>query len=302
MPKSFHPDLLVGFDTSDDAGIFRISEDLALVQTLDFFTPIVDEPYAYGAIAAANALSDVYAMGGKPITAMNIACFDPKQAPADVWASIFQGMADKVHEAGAVLVGGHTVEDHQPKFGLSVTGTVNPQRMFQVGGAQPGDFIYLTKPLGTGIITTAAKADACSGEALGSAIESMCALNAEASERALAVGAECVTDITGFGLCGHLYNVARASRVTLEIEAEALPLLPDLERLVEAGHLPGGARRNREYLGDALEFGESVPEWMKHVVVDPQTSGGLAIFTLRNLREYPRIGKVVEGPPKIRVV
>lgn len=294
--------MLVGFDTSDDAGVFRVSESLAIVQTLDFFTPIVDEPYSYGAIAAANALSDVYAMGGKPITAMNIACFDPKQAPPDVWASIFQGIADKVDEAGAVLIGGHTVEDHQPKFGLSVTGTVDPQRMLHVGGACPGDFIYLTKPLGTGIITTAAKADACSGEALGAAIECMSALNAEASEVALSIGAECATDITGFGLCGHLYNVAKASRVTVEIEVESLPLLPELERLVKAGYVPGGAKRNAEYLKEVLEFGESVPEWMRQVVVDPQTSGGLAIFTPRHLSKYPRIGKVVDGPTRIRVV
>ncbi len=302
MPKSTHPDLLVGFDTSDDAGVFRVSDEITLVQTMDFFTPIVDDPYAYGAIAAANALSDIYAMGGRPLTAMNIACFDPKRAPADVWAAILQAMFDKVEEAGAVLVGGHTVEDHEPKFGLSVTGLVNPDRMLHVAGARPGDAIYLSKPLGTGIITTAAKFDDCPHEALGAAIEAMCALNRDAAEAAQQAGAVCATDITGFGLAGHLYNIARASKVAIEIESEKLPLLPHVRKLIEREHITAGAGKNRDFLGDALKFEESVPAWLREVVLDPQTSGGLAVFATMPVADYPAIGRAVEGEAAIRVL
>ncbi len=301
MPKNAHPDLLVGFDTYDDAGVFRMSEDTALVQTMDFFTPIVDDPYAYGAIAAANSLSDIYAMGGKPITVMNIACFDPTMAEAEVWAAIFRGMADKCQEAGAAVVGGHSVEDKQPKFGLSVTGLVNPSVMLHNAGAKPGDRIYLSKPLGTGIITTAAKFDDCPDEALSAAIETMSTLNAEASCRAVEAGSRCATDMTGFGLAGHLFNIARASSVSISIDSAKLPLLPSVEELVMRKNTTAGGKNNREFIGNSLLFGEGVPSWMEHLAVDPQTSGGLAIFSTTVILEYPEIGQVSEGPPSISI-
>lgn len=268
---------------------------------MDFFTPIVDDPYAYGQIAAANALSDVYAMGGTPLTVMNIACFDPTAAPAEVWAAILQGAYDKTTEAGAVVVGGHSVEDSQPKFGLSVTGLIDPSRVFANDRAEPGDEIWLTKPLGTGIVTTAAKNDACTAEELAAAIEAMARLNAEAAEAAHEVDARCATDITGFGLVGHLYNIARASGVTIEIDAASLPLLPGLERMVAEGHTTGGGRRNREHVGDALTFDPGVPSFVQAAVADPQTSGGLAIFAHRAPRVGVRIGAVRPGAPSIVV-
>lgn len=266
---------------------------------MDFFTPIVDDPYAYGQIAAANALSDVYAMGGRPLTVMNIACFDPSAAPGAVWAAILRGMHDKVVEAGAVTVGGHTVEDKEPKFGLSVTGVVDPARTFENTRAQVGDLIYLSKPLGTGIITTAAKNDQCSAEALDAAIRSMSALNRSAAEVGLANGVRCATDITGFGLAGHLANVARGSGVRIEISASSLPLLPDVESLVEKGQVTGGATKTGAFLADALTFEAGLPEWLRAIVLDPQTSGGLALFSRSAIEGCTLIGRVVGGPPAI---
>ena len=301
LPRSANPNLLVGFESSDDAGVFRLSDDQALVQTLDFFTPVVDDPYAYGQIAAANALSDVYAMGGKPLTVMNICCFNPTLAPPEVWAAVLLGGYDKTTESGAVVVGGHSVEDREPKFGLSVTGIVNPQHMFANDRARPGDRIWLSKPLGTGIVTTAAKYDACSAEELDAAVRSMSTLNRVACEAGLAVGARCATDITGFGLAGHLFNVARASKVSIELTASALLLLPGVERMIADGHTTGGGTRNREHLGEALTFGSEVPEWMQLVIVDPQTSGGLAVFSPEVVSGSIEIGRVVEGPARIIV-
>lgn len=302
LPKQTHPDLLVGFETSDDAGIFRLSQDQALVQTMDFFTPIVDDPYAYGQIAAANALSDVYAMGGRPITAMNIACFNPASAPAEVWSRVLQGMYDKVAESGAVIVGGHSVIDTEPKFGLSVTGMVDPRRMFANTGALPGDAIWLSKPLGTGIVATAAKSDACTEDELALAINAMSRLNADASERGLELGVRCATDITGFGLLGHLSHVARASSVSIELDAASISVLPGVERMIEAGMTTGGAVRNREFVAPILEVDERVPSWLMEVVSDPQTSGGLALFTAQVPAGMTRIGRVLEGPAGIRIV
>ncbi len=268
---------------------------------MDFFTPIVDDPYAYGQIAAANALSDVYAMGGRPLTVMNIACFDPTMAPPEVWAAILRGMHDNVVEAGAVTVGGHTVEDKEPKFGLSVTGVVDPVRMFENTRAQVGDLIYLSKPLGTGIITTAAKNDQCSAEALDAAIRSMSALNRSAAEVGLANGVRCATDITGFGLAGHLANIARGSGVRIEISAPSLPLLPDVEVLVSKDQVTGGATKNEIFLGELLSFSGVVPDWLRAVVLDPQTSGGLALFSRSAIEGFALIGRVVEGSPAIAI-
>lgn len=300
LPQSLHPDLLVGFETKDDAGVFRLSDTQALVQTIDFFTPVVDDPYAYGQIAAANALSDVYAMGGRPITVLNVACFDPSAAPPEVWADVLRGMADKTQEAGAVVVGGHSVEDKEPKFGMAVTGLVNPGHMFANTCAKAGDRIFLTKSLGTGIITTAAKQDAASQEALQAAIRTMSTLNRDSAELGLAAGVRCATDITGFGLAGHLFNIARASRVEIQLNSASLPLLPDVLALANAGYTTGGARKNAAHLDDALRF-ERVAEPLQHVVLDPQTSGGLALFSSTQLDGAWEIGRAVEGEARIVV-
>lgn len=296
-----HPDLLVGFDTRDDAGIFRLPGGTAVVQTVDFFTPIVDDPYAYGAIAAANSISDVYAMGGRPVTAMTIACFDPTLAPADVWSRIFQGIHDKCQEAGAVIVGGHTVEDARPKFGLAVTGIVEEDKSFTNSAAKFGDGIYLTKPIGTGIATTAARNLDCPEDTLALAVQAMSTLNAEAAELGIRYGVRCATDITGFGLAGHLFNVARASEVRIRLSWGQLPLLPHLEDLVARKHTTGGGWNNRVFLADRLSLSGGLPDWAEAVLVDPQTSGGLALFSKQPISEAPRIGEVVEGEPGVEV-
>lgn len=297
-----HPSLLVGLENRDDAGVFALSETQALVQTVDFFTPIVDDPYQYGQIAAANALSDIYAMGGRPISVLNIACFDPAAAPPEVWAAVLRGAFDKTTEAGAAILGGHSVEDSQPKFGMAVTGLVDPKRMFVNTNAKPGDRIFLTKPLGTGIVTTAAKNDLAAGEELAAAIASMSRLNAEASEIGLETGVRCATDITGFSLAGHLYNVARASNVSIEVTSRSLPLLPGVERLVAAGCITGGSFKNRDFLGNSFTASSNVPEWLVHVAFDPQTSGGLALFSRGGIHGFAEIGRVIEGPPGISLV
>lgn len=301
LPIQSNPDLLVGFDTRDDAGVLKISDDLALVQTLDFFTPILDDPYWYGAIAAANALSDVYAMGGVPLTVMNIACFDPSIAPPQVWADVLQGAYDKTREAGAVVVGGHSVMDSEPKFGLSVTGTVHPDRIFSNKNAKPGDRIWLSKPIGTGIATTAAKSDACPAVTLQEATEVMATLNRQAAEAAHQVGCRCATDITGFGLAGHLFNIARASDVTLRLNFASIPLLQGILELVEEGFSPGGTQKNYEFVQKYLCSDRDLPEFMVNLLCDPQTSGGLAVFSPSEVEGSVLIGEVLEGAPKIIV-
>jgi selenide,water dikinase len=301
IPRSANPNLLVGFETSDDAGVFLLSEGQALVQTVDFFTPVVDDPYAYGQIAAANALSDIYAMGGRPLTVLNIACFNPTAAPAEVWAEVLRGAYDKTTEAGAVVMGGHSVEDDEPKFGMAVTGLVDPRKSFVNTEAKIGDEIWLTKPLGTGVVTTAAKFDSCSKEELDAAIETMTTLNRQASEAGMAAGVRCATDITGFGLAGHLFNVARGSNITIEIDSDALPLLPGVQKMITEGNITAGGTRNAGFLGAALVIDDSVSNWMRHLVVDPQTSGGLALFCQANPGIGVRIGRAVAGEPSIRV-
>lgn len=275
--------LLVGLTTSDDAGVYRINENTALVQTVDFFTPIVDDPYRFGQIAAANSLSDVYAMGGRPITAMNILCFPIKERDPNELAAILRGGADKVAEAGVALIGGHSVEDSEPKFGLSVTGLINPAQVTTNAGARPGDVIVLTKPLGTGIVTTAAKFDECPADVLEAACVSMATLNAAAAEamRAVGIGPElpihAATDITGFGLLGHLYHLAKASGVGIELDSAAMPALPEIEELVRLGNVTRGDKENRAYLGERLIVAPDVASWRISLLLDPQTSGGLAI-------------------------
>jgi selenide, water dikinase len=275
--------LLVGLDTGDDAGVYRLSLDLAIVQTVDFFTPIVDDPYVFGQIAAANSLSDVYAMGGRPVTVMNIVCFPiAERGPAEL-VEILRGGADKVAESGAALVGGHSVEDPEPKFGLSVTGVVDPARIGTNAGARPGDRLVLTKPLGTGIITTAAKFGDCPPGVLDAACRSMVTLNAAAAAAMCSVGigpdlpVHAVTDITGFALLGHLFHLARASGVAIELDSSALPLLPEAERLAAAGSVTRGGKENEAYLANNLRIEGTVSRDRLHVMFDPQTSGGLAI-------------------------
>jgi selenide,water dikinase len=274
-----HPDLLVGLQTSDDAAVYRLSPEQALVQTVDFFTPIVDEAYEYGAIAAANSLSDVYAMGGRPILCLAVGGF-PEDLPLDLITEIFQGAADKVREAGAVLAGGHTVTDREPKYGLAVTGLIHPERVWRKGGAQPGDRLYLTKPLGTGVVTTALKRGLAGDDEVAAAVASMLTLNRTAAEAAsLAGGVHACTDTTGFGLLGHAWEMTERSPAGLCIEAAAVPLLPGARRYAEAGALAGGLGRNRahfEAVGQ-ITFAPSVDDAARALLWDPQTSGGLLL-------------------------
>jgi selenide, water dikinase len=268
--------VLVDYRTSDDAGVYKLDESRALVQTVDFFTPIVDDPYVYGQIAAANALSDVYAMGGRPLTALAIAGF-PKDAERSVLRAIFEGGLSKLSEAGVALLGGHTVQDSEIKFGYSVTGEVHPQRVLANGGAAPEDVLLLTKSLGTGIIATALKFGRAPQPAVDAAIASMLGLNAAASQILMSLPAGAVracTDITGFGLVGHASEMAAASGCTLEIDAAAVPILPGARELV-SGNVPGGGKTNAQHFGPGVRFGSEVPFDLVQLLHDPQTSGGL---------------------------
>jgi selenide,water dikinase len=276
MPRPTDPRLLVGLDTFDDAGVFAVSDDLALVQTVDFFAPIVDDPYAFGQIAAANALSDVYAMGGEPLTALNIVGFPNDKLPMEVLAQILRGADAKIREAGAVTVGGHSVIDDEVKFGLAVTGRVNPRAMLTNAGARPGDRLVLTKPIGTGLLATAAKRGDLGTDEQRSLIESMTRLNRAAGAAARDVGARCATDVTGFGLLGHASHISRASGVTLVVRAAAVPMLPGAREAVARGIRTGGAERNRAYLDPLVDWGTS-SEADRALLVDPQTSGGLLV-------------------------
>jgi len=268
--------VLVGRETFDDAGVFVLRDDLALVQTVDFFAPIVDDPYTFGQIAAANALSDVFAMGGEPLTALAIVGFPSGKLPPSVLAEILRGGQDKVREAGAVLIGGHSIIDEELKFGLSVTGQAHPARLLTNATARPGDRLVLTKPLGTGLLATAAKADRLSAEAERALHDSMRALNALASRAALSVGVTCATDVTGFGLLGHALNIARASGVTLRIDGRSLPELPGARELWRAGTRTGGADRNESYLASQVDWSSADPSDLA-LALDPQTSGGLLL-------------------------
>lgn len=271
------PNLLVGLDTSDDAGVYRLTDDIALIQTVDFFTPVVDDPYAFGQIAAANALSDVYAMGGKPLTAMNLIAFPTKKLGLEVLAEILKGGADKVQEAGAIIVGGHSIEDAEPKYGLALTGTVHPDRVLSNAGAKPGDKLVLTKPIGVGIITTAIKGGVASPEAIDEVTRVMAALNNTAAEVMQEVGVNACTDVTGFGLLGHASEMARASGAGMNIYAAAVPVLPPAREYVKMGIVPGGTRGNLRYLRDLVDFAPAIPEEMQLLLADAITSGGLLI-------------------------
>jgi len=277
LPQSADPRLLVGVSTADDAGVYLLDDNTALILTVDFFTPIVDDPYTFGQIAAANALSDVYAMGGRPLTALNIVAFPACELDGETLPAILRGGADKVAEAGAVIAGGHTIDDAQPKYGLSVTGVVHPGKIWTNAGARPGDALVLTKPIGTGVLATAAKADMFPA-GVAASIETMAALNAKAAAAAAGYPIHACTDITGFGLLGHLFELAGASGVRAEIAGAALPLLPDAAEAAAMGFVPAGAYRNRDHL-TAVTFAAGVPEPLRDLCFDPQTSGGL-LFAL----------------------
>ena len=269
--------MLVDAGTRDDAAVYRLADGRALVVTLDFFTPIVDDPYDFGRIAAANALSDVYAMGGRPLFALNLLSFPRKLLAEGIAEEIVRGGADKAREAGIAVLGGHSIDDAEPKYGMVAVGEVDPATMLSNDRAEPGDDLVLTKPLGSGIVATAIKAGACPPGVLRAAVEMMAHLNRDASEAALAAGARAATDVTGYGLVGHLGNVLRASGVSARIEAAAVPVLEGVGALVEAGHVPGGTRRNQDDAADAASYGDEVPEVTRIVLADAQTSGGLII-------------------------
>ena len=272
------PNLLIGSASSDDAAVYRISDDLALVQTLDFFTPIVDDPYLFGQIAAANSLSDIYAMGGNPITAMNIVAMPTDEISLDTINEILKGGADKVAEAGCALAGGHTVQNPEPLYGLSVTGLVNPHRVISNAGAQPGDHLLLTKPIGTGIVSTAIKKGLASPELIQKVSEHMASLNTQGTAMAEAGLTKAGTDVTGFGLLGHLSHVCRESGVTARIAASQVPVFdPAVIEFIKAGCVPGGSRKNLELVEEFTLFGNSVPDELKILLADAQTSGGLLL-------------------------
>ena len=269
-----YPQLLVGLAAPDDAAVYRLTDDLAIVSTADFFPPVVDDPYTFGAVAAANALSDIYAMGAEPLFALNLAAF-PDDLPVEVLSEIFRGGAEKVREAGAVIAGGHTVTDKEPKYGLAVTGRIDPRRILAKQGAQPGDRLVLTKALGTGVITTAHKREQVDPADLAAAVASMVHLNRAGAAAAVAVGVHALTDITGFGLLGHAHEMAHLSGVRLELDFAALPWLPGARRYAEECIFPGGTGRNAEYFGPWVTFAQAPPDWENWLLHDPQTSGGL---------------------------
>lgn len=277
IPAPTSPNLLVGTNTADDAGVYRLSEELALVQTVDFFAPVVDDPYWFGAIAAANALSDVYAMGGRPLTALNITAFPSGTLSLDILAEILRGGAEKLREAGATLVGGHTIEDPEPKYGLAVTGLIHPDRIITNAGGRAGDRLVLTKPLGVGIATTAIKRGVASDRLIEQVTAQMAALNRLASEAMLEAGAHAATDITGFGLLGHLGEMVLASGLAATIRAGAVPLLPGILELAAEGIVPGGTLKNLEWLGERVVMDPAIGEPLRLVLGDAQTSGGLLI-------------------------
>ena len=296
-------------ERAEDAGVYKLTDDLAVIQTLDFFTPIVDDPYAFGQVAAANALSDVYAMGGQPLTAMNIVCFPIKTMDISVLQEILAGGLAKVHEADAIIVGGHTVEDDELKYGLSITGVIHPDKVVLNSGARTGDKLILTKPLGTGIISTAVKGGVASADAEAKIVKSMTTLNRKAAELMQEIGVHAGTDVTGFGLLGHAGEMINGSDVGMTIHAIAVPFFPEAREYAEMGMIPGGLHRNRDFRSNMVTIKKTVPDYMSDILFDPQTSGGLLISVapekaqglLERMRregidEAAMIGEVVAEP------
>ena len=306
------PDLLVGLGVADDAAVYRINATTAVVATLDFFAPVVDDPWTYGAIAAANAMSDIYAMGGEVVLALNIAAF-PQGLPPWAQTEILRGAAEKVAEAGGVVAGGHTIWDEEPKFGMSVLGLVHPKRIFRKNGLRPGDVLYLSKPLGTGVVLSAVKSRRAEAGWLEAATESMLRLNRHAAHLARAGGVHAATDVTGFGLAGHLWEMAERSGVAAEVELALIPLLPGARECAAAGIVTGGAGRNREWAGDNVTWGSGAPPELLDLAFDPQTSGGLLIglpqrraaafedSSTGRAQPFWRIGRVRAGAPRVHL-
>lgn len=313
LPKFKDDKLIVGLETSDDAAVYKINDEIAMIQTVDFFTPVVDDPFLFGQIAAANSLSDVYAMGGDPALALNIIGF-PNCLHPDIMAEILKGGASKVLEAGATLAGGHSVEDDEPKYGLCVTGFVHPDKILKNYGAKAGDVLILTKPIGTGIINTALKAGMASEEAIKKAVEVMKTLNKNAKEVFMGYPVNSCTDITGFGLVGHCVEMAESSNVTFEIDMDSVPIIAEAAEYAEMGLVPAGTYNNRRYFEIKSEF-DSIKEVYKDLIFDPQTSGGLLISVEEKYKDhiteelknrlnvdYGVIGRVVEKQEKYVVV
>ena len=301
LPAADDPRLLVGSATGDDAAVYRLADDLALVQTIDFFTPLVNDPFDFGRIAAANALSDVYAMGGRPVTAMNVVAFPLKQLGGDVLREILRGGLEVVTEAGASLVGGHSIDDPEPKYGLAVTGVVDPGAMVTNAGGRAGDVLVLTKPLGVGAIVTARKRGAADDDLLAEAVEVMTTLNAAASDAAVEAGAHAMTDVTGFGLLGHLHGLARESGVAAEVVAADVPAIDGVEDLLgDDAAVSGGSRRNGEYADGFTTYAPDVPAWRRRLICDATTSGGLLVAvdpSRAGLVPGPVVGRLVAGEP-----
>ena len=297
VPRWANENVLVGFDTADDAGVYKLTPECALVQTVDFFTPIVDDAYTFGAIAAANALSDVYAMGGQPLSALSILAW-PANGDLDELAEVLKGGAEKIHEAGCALLGGHSVKDEDIKFGYAITGTIHPERIKTNAGARPGDALLLTKRIGTGVVATALKQGIAKESDVAAAVESMLQLNREACEAMLGFDTHGCTDVTGFGLLGHAREMALASRVTIEIDARAVRFLPGAVEYARKGAIPGGLKNNREFVASCVEGTSEVDD----LLYDPQTSGGLLIALApsdaaeleKKMPDAYRIGQVTE--------
>ena len=297
LPKQdFSKDVIVGFETSDDAGVFRLSDKIALVQTVDFFTPIADEPELYGQIAAVNSLNDVYAMGGVPLSALSIVCY-PQKGDWDILEKILRGGQQLMNSENVVVLGGHSIDDQEIKFGYAVTGIIHPEKVVKNSGAKVGDVLVLTKPIGTGVISTGIKFEKASEKTVETAMKVMTISAREASKEMQKVGANGCTDITGFGLIGHAFELAKASNVTLNIESKDVPLLPDVLELIEQKMLTRGDRNNRTYVGETVRISESVTKEMQSALFDPQTAGGLLISLEEEKAE--RLIKNVEGAKMI---
>ncbi len=295
------PNLLVGIDTSDDAGVYKLTDDLAIIQTVDFFTPIVDDPYQFGQIAAANSLSDVYAMGGQPTTVLNILGFPIKSLGPDILAEILKGAADKVQESGAVIAGGHSIDDNEPKFGLSVTGVVHPEKIFKNVGSKPGDVLVLTKPIGVGIQTTAIKKEGLTEEQLERVSTVMATLNKTAAEQLKDFHPTAVTDVTGFGLLGHASEMAKGSNVSMEVRLNDVPVLDGTMELAESGFVPGGTKANHRWIAEDVQY-EGLSELEQWLLCDAVTSGGLLIsMPAEEAEQYVQLMKE-HGVPETSII
>ncbi len=286
LPPIVDPNVLVGTNTADDAAVYKISDELAIVQTVDFFTPVVDDPYMFGMITAANALSDIYAMGARPLFALNIAAFPAKKLPLEMLGEILRGGSDKAREAGVSIIGGHTISDPEPKYGMSVTAVIHPDKVVTNAGARVGDILVLTKPLGSGIITTAMKRDLVSQKTADTAVEVMCTLNKTAAEVMVGVGVNACTDITGFGFLGHLYEMVKSSGVGAQISMAKVPFIPETLDLIATGVAPGGSYKNLQFLQDKLSPQKGISKDQLLMLADAQTPGGLLMAVSADRAEH----------------